>query len=141
MTRRPGQVFKVWTNICAITVAAMAVPAFAEVNSPAGSDYGSALSLEDILNLPSTIAARKALTQRQSPSIISIVTSEEIRNSGARDLYEILKTQVPGIQFGQDVDGLTGIAVRGLWSNAGKVLLLIDGLEANEEVFATLQFQ
>jgi len=61
------------------------------------------LSLEDLLNMDVYIASGdKALTARESPGIVSVVTMDEIKSSGARDLIDILRL-VPGFEFGDDI--------------------------------------
>ena len=97
------------------------------------------LSLEELMNLKITVASVKELTPRQSPGIITYITAEDIRNSGARDLMDVLQ-QVPGFEFGMDVEGVVGLAVRGNWAHEGKVALYIDGIEMNENLYSTLQF-
>src|SRR5207253_11346941 len=47
---------------------------------------------------------------------------------------------VPGMDFGVDVEGVVGLGMRGNWAHEGKVLLLLDGQEMNEIMFATTQF-
>lgn len=70
------------------------------------------LSLEDLLNMKVTVATgQKGMNTRESPGIISVVNAEEIQNSGARDLIDVLRL-VPGFTFGMDVQGVTGIAIR-----------------------------
>ncbi|OFX19069.1 MAG: hypothetical protein A2041_00765 [Bacteroidetes bacterium GWA2_31_9b] len=97
------------------------------------------LSLEELLNIPVTVSSKKALSLRESPGIISVITEDEIQNSGARDLIDVLRL-VPGIEFGTDVQGVTGISMRGNWAHEGKVLLMLDGQEQNELSFSTLLF-
>lgn len=97
------------------------------------------ISLSDLLNVKVTVASKQALTQRESPGIISVVSEREIRNSGARDMIDVLRL-VPGISFNSDVQGVVGITMRGNWANEGKVLLLLDGQEMNEILYASLQF-
>lgn len=97
------------------------------------------MSLEELMNVKITVASIKELTPRQSPGIITYITAEEIRNSGARDLMEVLR-QVPGFEFGADVEGVVGIGVRGNWAHEGKVVLFFDGIEMNESLYSTLQF-
>jgi outer membrane cobalamin receptor len=96
------------------------------------------LSLEELMSMPVTVASQKALTQRESPGILTVVTKEEIENSGARDLIDALRL-VPGIDFGIDIDQV-GISVRGAWGFEGKVLLMMDGQELNELWYGTTQF-
>lgn len=97
------------------------------------------LSLEELLNVEISVATKKALTLRESPGIVTLITENEIRNSGAHDLMELLRT-VPGLYFGVDVEGVVGIGVRGNWGHEGKVLLMFDGQEMNEQLFSSLQF-
>lgn len=105
-------------------------------NNPVNYDD---MSLEELMNVKITVASIKELTPRQSPGIITYITAEEIRNSGARDLMEVLR-QVPGFEFGADVEGVVGIGVRGNWAHEGKVVLFFDGIEMNESLYSTLQF-
>ncbi|MGE5341846.1 MAG: TonB-dependent receptor plug domain-containing protein [Candidatus Omnitrophota bacterium] len=99
------------------------------------------LNLEDLgkVKLVSVSIGKKDVSIREAPGILSMITSEEIENSGARDLIDVLR-MVPGFDFGVDVEGAIGIGVRGNWAHEGKAMLLIDGQEMNELVYATLQF-
>jgi len=55
------------------------------------------MSLEDLLNIKVTIASgSKGMTLRESPGIVTLITKEEIFNSGARDLIDVLNL-VPGL--------------------------------------------
>jgi outer membrane receptor for ferrienterochelin and colicin len=101
--------------------------------------HGVPTELEKLINSLISVASKKPLNTRESPSIISLITAEEIQKSGARDLIDVLR-MVPGFDFGADVEGVVGIGVRGNWAHEGKVLVLMDGLEMNEILFATTQF-
>ncbi|MFL5730022.1 MAG: hypothetical protein ACJ75J_11100, partial [Cytophagaceae bacterium] len=61
--------------------------------------------LEALINSVIGVASKKPLSLRKSPSIISLVTSEEIARSGARDLIDVLRL-LPGFDFGVDVQGV-----------------------------------
>jgi outer membrane receptor for ferrienterochelin and colicin len=78
------------------------------------------------------------MNARETPGIISLITEEEIKNSGARDLIDVLRL-IPGIDFGVDVEGVVGLGMRGNWANEGKILILLDGQETNEIMFASSQ--
>lgn len=101
--------------------------------------HGVPTELEALINSLISVASKKPLNVRESPSIVTLVTEEEIKNSGARDLIDVLRL-VPGFDFGVDVEGVVGLGMRGNWAHEGKVLLLIDGQEMNEILFATTQF-
>jgi outer membrane receptor for ferrienterochelin and colicin len=124
-----------------------------KLNIPDTTDF-STMSLEDLIKLKSSyksteleklinqsieVASKKPLSLKKSPSIISVITSEEIQKSGARDLIDVL-SMVPGIQFNVDVQGSVGISIRGLWAQEGKILVLLDGQEMNETAFGSPQF-
>lgn len=100
--------------------------------------HGVPSELEELINSLISVSSKKALNTRETPSIITLITEEEIKNSGARDLIDVLRL-VPGIDFGVDVEGVVGLGVRGSWSNEGKILILLDGQETNEILFASSQ--
>jgi len=97
------------------------------------------MSLEELLNVEITVASKKALTTRESPGVVSIITEEEIKTSGVRDLIDVFQ-MVPGIYFGTDVSGVVGMGIRGNWGHEGKILLLLDGMEMNELYYSNNEF-
>ena len=97
------------------------------------------LSLEELMNLKVEIASKVELTQRESPAIVSVITQEELKNSGCRDMIDVLRL-IPGIEFGIDVQGVVSIIMRGNWAHEGKVLLMLDGIPLNELNYSTIQF-
>src|SRR5688572_19420697 len=82
------------------------------------SAYTAESDLQKVLNQNLTVSSAKALTTRETPGIISLVTAEEIQNSGARDLIDVLRL-VPGFEIGQDLQFVLGIGLRGSWANEG----------------------
>jgi outer membrane receptor for ferrienterochelin and colicin len=94
------------------------------------------MSLEELMNINVTVASRKGVSQREAPGILTIITADEIKKSGARDMFDILRT-VPGINLNSDVQGMKGITIRGNWGYEGKVLIMIDGQELNENLYST----
>ncbi|HEY8937265.1 MAG TPA: TonB-dependent receptor plug domain-containing protein [Cyclobacteriaceae bacterium] len=100
---------------------------------------GVSSELEKFLNSLMSVASQKTLSTRESPSIVSLITEEEIKKSGARDLIDVFRL-VPGFDFAYDGNGKIGLGVRGNWVNEGKILLLMDGLLMNDIFSATLSF-
>ncbi len=96
------------------------------------------MSLEELMNIKISIASVKEMTPDESPGIVTLITKEEIQNSGARDLIDVFRL-VPGLDFGGEVDGVVGIGIRGNWASEGKVLLLLNGMELNEGLYNTIQ--
>lgn len=94
------------------------------------------LSLEELMNIPVTISSRIALSQRETPGIVTVITGEEIRHSGARDLIDVLR-QVPGFDFRVMVNNSLGLGMRGQIGSDGRVLMLVDGIEVNEHRYGS----
>ena len=90
--------------------------------------------LQKTLNQNLTVSSAKALTTRETPGIISLVTSEQIQNSGARDLIDVLRL-VPGFDVAQDLSFIIGLGLRGSWANEGKVLVMMDGQPFNDLLY------
>ena len=103
----------------------------------AGEDIED-LSLEKLLDTPTTVASARATKLRETPGVVTVITREDILASGARDLMDVLLL-VPGFTFGTDVQGIVDVSFRGVWAHEGKVLLLYDGIEMNETLYSTLQ--
>ena len=91
------------------------------------------------MNLDIHVTSRSTIPMRQAPGIVSLVTADEITNSGARDLIDVLRL-VPGFWFGVDVQGVVGLGFRGNWGHEGKIQLIVDGLEINEHHYSSYWF-
>ncbi|MDM8551532.1 TonB-dependent receptor [Desulfobacterales bacterium HSG2] len=73
-----------------------------------------------------TVATKTKMTEQEAPSIVSVITGEEIRNMGARNIIDVLRT-VPGFDLiSADGAPLHAIYIRGLSSTA-KVNIMING--------------
>lgn len=97
------------------------------------------MSLADLLETEIRVTSHKAQTARESSGIVSVVTADEIRRSGARDLLDVLRL-VQGFEFGVDVHSVIGLGFRGNWGLEGKILVLLDGLEMNETLYGVVPF-
>jgi len=97
-----------------------------ETPAPQGREY---FFFQDI---PVAIASPAQPTNAASaPGIVSIITKEEIKNSGARNLDDILAF-VPGFTPAMEISNIKGYGVRGLWSMEGKLLIMTDGIPMND---------
>lgn len=92
----------------------------------------------DDSQVTSQVASYAVTKLKDSPAVVTVVTAEEIRESGARDLTDLLYL-VPGFFIGVDTQGVVGPGFRGMWGYEGKILLMIDGKEMNELLYSTLQ--
>ncbi|MFM9839328.1 MAG: TonB-dependent receptor plug domain-containing protein [Cyclobacteriaceae bacterium] len=90
--------------------------------------------LQKQLNKATKVASGKALSTRETPGILSVISAEEIENSGARDLIDVLRL-VPGFDVGQDINFITGLSMRGNWAHEGKVLILLNGFQMNDLLY------
>ncbi len=98
------------------------------------------MDMDELMNMEITVASgAKALTQRESPGIVTVITRNQIRNNGWRDLKEILEF-IPGFNFAHDIQGVVSSSIRGNWASEGKVLVLIDGMDVNEDMYASVPF-
>ncbi|HEY5751143.1 MAG TPA: TonB-dependent receptor plug domain-containing protein [Chryseolinea sp.] len=93
--------------------------------------------LQKILNKNVAVSSKNGLTTRETPGIITVISSEEIQNSGARDMIDVLRL-VPGFDVQQDLQFVMGIGLRGSWANEGKVLVMMDGQPFNELLYQTV---
>lgn len=92
------------------------------------------MSLEDILNVKLTVATRTETSLEDAPSVVSVITSEDIRRMGARDLRDVLRT-VPGFELGVRSLGYPEFGLRGIITdNTEKILILLDGQPVNEDL-------
>ena len=83
-----------------------------------------------------SVASVRRRQVRETPGVVTIFTREDLLESGARDLADVL-TRVPGFQLGVDVGNGIGPGFRGLWGQEGKVLFIVDGIEMNDLSYGT----
>ena len=84
-----------------------------------------------------SIATGFSQSVRTAPAVTTVVTAQQIRDSGARNLVDILLKFVPGFFIGQTAHSVEPvIAVRGFSSSYNQtVLVLLDGIPQTEYVF------
>jgi iron complex outermembrane receptor protein len=74
-----------------------------------------------------------------APGVGNVITAEDIRKLGARNLMDVLAT-IPGFTDIQDVNESHGLAGRGVFATSThKILLLRDGHRMNEPLFESLR--
>lgn len=85
------------------------------------------LELTEVLNLEITSVSKKPQTVSQAAAAIFVITSDDIRRSGARTIPDVLR-MAPGIQVGQISNNVWGVSARGMNGRfTNKLLVLIDG--------------
>ena len=96
-------------------------------------------NLETLLAMKISVSTIEEKSIRETASIISIVTAEDIKRIGARDLIDVLQL-VPGFEFGSDVGNYTGLGLRGIWASEGKISVYVDGHEMNDLLYGNVPF-
>ncbi|MCB9685017.1 MAG: TonB-dependent receptor [Alphaproteobacteria bacterium] len=82
-----------------------------------------------------TVASRYAQTVRKAPSIVTLITADEIRERGYRNVSEALRT-LPGFYVWRSNEGRDLAAIRGVISaDDNKLLVLVDGVPWYEGVY------
>ncbi|MBI1776246.1 MAG: TonB-dependent receptor plug domain-containing protein [Proteobacteria bacterium] len=94
------------------------------------------LSLEELLNIEVTSAAKRPQKLGDATSAIFVLTQEDIRRSGATSIPEALR-MVPGLQVARIDANSWAITARGFASRfANKLLVLIDGRTVYTPLFS-----
>lgn len=88
------------------------------------------LSIEELLNIEVFSASKKVEYLKEAPSIVSIVTSQDIVKSGALTLIDVLK-YIPCLETSMGADGNYRLALRGSRKD-GNLLVLINGQQIND---------
>lgn len=95
--------------------------------------------LDKLLSMKISVSTIEEKSIRETASIISVITAEDIRRLGARDLIDVLQL-VPGFEFGSDVANYTGLGLRGIWASEGKISVYVDGHEFNDLLYGNVPF-
>ncbi len=84
------------------------------------------LSIEELMNI--AIATKTEMTTEEAPSIVSVISSKEIMNMGARNLVDVLRT-VPGFDLTDSTTvNAKKIGVRGISAQfSSKTKFMVDG--------------
>jgi iron complex outermembrane receptor protein len=85
------------------------------------------LSIEDLMNLEVTSVSKRGEPLSDAAAAVYVITREEILNSGARSLTDILRL-APNLQVAQITSSSFAITARGFnGPAASKLLVLVDG--------------
>ena len=96
----------------------------------------TALPLERLMRLEVVTASRFPQRLSEAPGTVTVITADDIRLYGYRTLADALRS-VPGVHVSYDRNysyiGVRGLATTGDYNS--RVLLLIDGVRANDNIF------
>lgn len=94
------------------------------------------MSFEDLLNVEISSASKYSQTVKAAPSAVKVITSDDIRRYGWRNLDQALAT-LPGLSFTNDGSysylGARGLSIPGDYNT--RVLLLVDGVPFNDGIY------
>jgi iron complex outermembrane receptor protein len=94
------------------------------------------LSIEDLMKVEVTTAAKKAQPLSRVAAAVYVLTHEDIRRSGATSIPELLR-MVPGVQVARIDANKWAISVRGFNGRfSSKLLVLIDGRSVYTPLFS-----
>src|SRR4051794_21009439 len=96
----------------------------------------TAISLEDLMNLKVTSVSKREQKLGKAAAAIFVITQDEIRRSGARNIPEALRL-VPGLEVARIDENKWAIASRGFNGRFdNKLLVLIDGRSVYTPLFS-----
>jgi len=97
------------------------------------------LSLEELGNIQVTIATTDSVSIMEAPSVVTVISREEIRSQNPRHLSDLLNL-VPG--FNIVIEGLHAplIQLRGTGNRQDHILLMIDGHRLNSQLFGGITY-
>ena len=116
--------------LCACLGLLRATPALAQEEESGELAF---LALDEALERMTSVASTRVRSLREAPGTVTVITREEILESGARDLTEVLQ-RVPGLGLLGDAEGLLFQSVRGLPGD-GRILVLLDGQVLNDPAY------
>src|SRR5713101_743254 len=94
------------------------------------------LSLEQLGNIEVTTASKQPVKVSRTPAAIYVITQEDIRQSGATSIPEVLRL-APGVEVARVDSNTWSLGVRGFGGQFSKSLLvLIDGRSVYSPLFA-----
>lgn len=91
------------------------------------------MSIEELLGIEVTVASKVKETNRETPSIITVITHEEIRDNHCRDMIDVLN-MIPGFVISKDEDYSTFLS-RGLYGFEGRTLFMVDDMQLSDLYF------
>ena len=96
----------------------------------------TAIGIEAVMNMEVTSVSKRPERLMDSAAAVQVITSEDIRRSGATSLAELLRL-VPGVQVARVNSSTWAVGVRGFTSTLSRSLLvLIDGRSVYSPLFA-----
>jgi iron complex outermembrane receptor protein len=114
-------------SLCVFVVAHRSNAAPASQGDALSTNSLKSMSIEDLMNLEVTSVSKRGEPVSDAAAAVYVITREEILNSGARSLADILRL-APNLEVAQITSSSFAITARGFnGTAASKLLVLIDG--------------
>lgn len=117
-------------RLCFLTLIFLCSPFLLHAQEKSMEKQDIALAEQNMLALfyeTSSLPTRTRQTFDKLPAVMSVITAEQIRKMGARDLRDILRL-IPGLQLGIGSVGYSQVTMRGMPSHgAEKLKYMVDG--------------
>jgi iron complex outermembrane recepter protein len=99
------------------------------------------MSIEDLMSIEITSVSKKTQRLSDAPAAIFVITSEDIRRSGATTIPDLLR-MVPGLEVAQINKNNWAITARGFNGRlATKLLVLMDGRSVYSPIFSGVYWE
>ena len=109
--------------------------------TPTDNDDLKQLSLEQLANVEVTTASKEPVTIARTPAAVYVLTSDDIRRSGATSIPDALRL-VPGVEVARIDSNKWSLGVRGFTGRLSRsVLVLIDGRSVYTPLFAGVYWE
>lgn len=113
------------TKLSLIILPLLLSPFSSEAETDNKLEHFLSLSLEELVNLETTIATHSKNTLTKTPAVVTVITADDIKATGATNLVDVLEG-VPGIHVRANQFGYRPlIHFRG--ASANQTLLMVDG--------------
>jgi len=100
----------------------------------------SELNLKDLMNMKVSVATKNEQKISEAPGIVTVITADDIKNIGAKELKDILQI-VPGFEFSMERNAIFSIGVRGVKNSiSSKILLMVDGVPQNAVMYGFISY-
>ncbi len=94
------------------------------------------MSIEELLDMEVTTVSKKSEKLINQPAAVYVITNEDIRRSGAKNIPDLLRT-VPGVQVAQINSNLWAVSIRGFNDAlANRLLVMVDGRSVYSQFFS-----
>jgi iron complex outermembrane receptor protein len=123
-------------TICVLLMASLTLPGWADDTEPERPADLTNMSLEDLMNIEVTSVSKKEQKLSRAASAIYVISSEDLRRSGATSIPEALR-MAPGLSVARIDANVWAISARGFNERfANKMLVLIDGRSVYTPLFS-----